>query len=161
MLFLSCLRLFFKWKLQSLLVHSNGHLNFNSSETIYRMIRNMLEIERNISDSNWHMERNFMIKRRKKPQNLLKLDVSFLVLSITCFVGTFLFYIMRLMEEHEEKVSQMFNQKRVFDKGWDFVTILIRIPTLLDHVKANGRSKWLSNTNEKEFPISWRSISHR
>ena len=105
------------------------------------MIRNMLEIERNISDSNWHMERNFMIKRRKKPQNLLKLDVSFLVLSITCFVGTFLFYIMRLMEEHEEKVSQMFNQKRVFDKGWDFVTIFIRIPTLLDHVKANGRSK--------------------
>ena len=65
------------------------------------------------------------------------------------------------MEEHEEKVSQMFNQKRVFDKGWDFVTILIRIPTLLDHVKANGRSKWLSNTNEKEFPISWPSISHR
>ena len=139
MLSLSCLRLFSKWKLQSLLVHSNGHLNFNSSETIYRMIRNMLEIERNISDSNWHMERNFMIKRRKKPQNLLKLDVSFLVLSITCFVGTFLFYIMRLMEEHEEKVSQMFNQKRVFDKGWDFVTIFIRIPTLLDHVKANGR----------------------
>ena len=106
---------------KSLLVHSNGPVNFNSSETIYRMIRNMFEIERNISDSNWHIEQNFMIKRRQKPQNLLKLDVSFLVLSITCLVGTFLFYIMRLMEEHEEKVSQMFNQKRVFDKGSGFV----------------------------------------
>ena len=105
---------------KSLLVHTNGPLNFNSSETIYRMIRNMFEIERNISDSNWHIEQNFMIKRRQKPQNLLKLDVSFLVLSVTCLVGTFLFYIMRLMEEHEEKVSQMFNQKRVFDKGFGF-----------------------------------------
>ena len=105
---------------KSLLVHTNGPLNFNSSETIYRMIRNMFEIERNISDSNWHTEQNFMIKRRQKPQNLLKLDVSFLVLSVTCLVGTFLFYIMRLMEEHEEKVSQMFNQKRVFDKGFGF-----------------------------------------
>ena len=101
-------------------MHSNGPLNFNSSETIYRMIRNMFEIERNISDSNWHIEQNFMIKRRQKPQNLLKLDVSFLVLSVTCLVGTFLFYIMRLMEEHEEKVSQMFNQRRVFDKGFGF-----------------------------------------
>ena len=63
---------------------------------------------------------SFMIKRRQKPQNLLKLDVSFLVLSVTCLVGTFLFYVMRLMEEHEEKVSQMFNQKRVFDKGFGF-----------------------------------------
>ena len=105
---------------KSLLVHTNGPLNFNLSETIYRMIRNMFEIERNISDSNWHNEQNFMIKRRQKPQNLLKLDVSFLVLSVTCLVGTFLFYIMRLMEEHEEKVSQMFNQKRVFDKGFGF-----------------------------------------
>ena len=61
---------------------------------------------------------------------------------------------MRLMEEHEEKVSQMFNQKRVFDKGWDFVTILIRIPTLLDRVKVKGLSQRLSNTNEKEFPKS-------
>ena len=84
------------------------------------MIRNFFEIERNISDSNWHIERNFMIKQRQKPKNLLKFDVSLLVLSITCLIGTFLFYIMRLMEEHEEKVSQMFNQKRVFNKGWDF-----------------------------------------
>ena len=102
------------------------------------MIRNMFEIERNISDSNWHIERNFMIKRRKKPQNLLKFDVSFLVLSITCLVGTFLFYIMRLMEEHEEKVSQMFNQKRVFDKGWD----------------SNARSLGFSNKSERDSLIS-------
>ena len=123
---------------KSLLVHSNGPVNFNSSETIYRMIRNMFEIERNISDSNWHIEQNFMIKRRQKPQNLLKLDVSFLVLSITCLVGTFLFYIMRLMEEHEEKVSQMFNQKRVFDKGSGFA--MGRIATSVYFPKLPGQN---------------------
>ena len=133
---------------KSLLVHSNGPVNFNSSETIYRMIRNMFEIERNISDSNWHIEQNFMIKRRQKPQNLLKLDVSFLVLSITCLVGTFLFYIMRLMEEHEEKVSQMFNQKRVFDKGSGFA--MGRIATSVYFPKIRGQN----HQKPKSFNIS-------
>jgi len=105
----------------------------------------MFEIERNISDSNWHIERNFMIKRRKKPRNLLKLDVSFLVLSITCLVGTFLFYIMRLMEEHEEKVSQMFNQKRVFDKGWD----------------SNALFQGFSDNSERDFLISVEKIAQK